>query len=111
MAVLDAPIRNKALLAASVLARVGLVRAAYVFGSYADGHADEWSDIDLAVFVEGVESWDLEKRAKTMALVITEAGADVETHLFPASTLAAPERGSFTEYVLQHGICIQELTA
>ena len=111
MAVLDAPIRNKALLAASVLARVGLVRAAYVFGSYADGHADEWSDIDLAVFVEGVESWDMEKRAKVMALVMLEAGADVETHLFPVSRLATPEPGGFAEYVIQHGICIQGATA
>ena len=107
VAVLDARIRNKALLAADILARAGVVRAAYIFGSYADGHADQWSDIDLAAFVEGVESWDLEKRARIMALVMREAGADVETHLFPASKLATPEPGGFAEYVLQHGVCIQ----
>jgi predicted nucleotidyltransferase len=104
MVVLDSRIRDKALLAAAVLGRLGAVRAAYVFGSYADGRADQWSDIDLAAFIEGVETWDMEKRAKVMALVMTEAGVEVETHLFSAAALAAPERGGFAEYVLQHGI-------
>lgn len=110
MVVLDPRIRDKALLAASVLGRLGSVRAAYVFGSYADGRADQWSDIDLAAFIEGVETWDMEKRAKVMALVMTEASADVETHLFPTSALTAPERGGFAEYILQHGICVQKVS-
>jgi predicted nucleotidyltransferase len=105
--VLDARVKDKALAAAAVLARLGTLRAAYVFGSYAEGRGDQWSDIDLAAFVEGVENWDLARRAKAMALVMTEAGADVEAHLFPASALANPERGGFAEYVLQHGVCIQ----
>ena len=109
MVAFDVGIRDKALNATKVLGRLGAVRAAYVFGSYADGCANRWSDIDLAAFVEGVENWDMEKRAKAMAAVMREAGADVEAHLFPASALANPQRGSFAEYVLQHGICIQRL--
>jgi predicted nucleotidyltransferase len=30
--------------------------AAYLFGSRAEGHADAWSDYDLAVFIEGAEN-------------------------------------------------------
>ncbi len=107
MVALDARIKDKALFAARVLGRLGIVRATYVFGSYAEGRPDRWSDIDVAAFVEGVENWNLEKRVKAMALVMKEAGADVEAHLFPASALANPERGGLAEYVLQHGICIQ----
>ncbi len=93
--------------AATVLGRLGAVRAAYVFGSHVEGRADQWSDVDVAAFVEGVENWGLERRAKVMALVMKEAGADVETHLFPTSALARPQRGGLAEYVLQHGICVQ----
>ena len=86
-----------------ILARLGAVRAAYVFGSHVEGTADAWSDIDVAAFVEGVEHWDIQKRAEVMALVMEEAGSDVEAHLFPASTLDNPPRGGFAEYVVRHG--------
>jgi hypothetical protein len=41
-----------------------------------------------------------------MALVMEEAGSDVEAHLFPASTLDNPEPGSFAADILRHGIRI-----
>ena len=88
------------------LMRLGAVRAAYVFGSYVEGRADRWSDIDIAVFMEGVETWDIRRRARAMARVQKEAGLDVEAHLLPATTLDSPQPGSFAEYVLKHGICI-----
>jgi len=66
---LDAEIGRRALAAAEILARLGVVRAAYVFGSHVEGEADAWSDIDLAAFMEGVEHWDIQKRAQAMALV------------------------------------------
>jgi len=91
------------LAATVILARLGAVRAAYVFGSHVEGTADAWSDIDVAAFVEGVEHWDIQKRAEVMALVMEEAGSDVEAHLFPASTLDNPPRGGFAEYVVRHG--------
>jgi len=106
MATLDAEVKSKALAATKILSRLGTIRAAYVFGSRVEGGADQWSDIDLAAFVEGVESWDIQRRAKAMALVMKEAGYDVETHLFPASKLSHPEGGGFAEYILQHGVCI-----
>jgi predicted nucleotidyltransferase len=106
MDTLDAKVTSRALAAAKTLARLGVVRAAYVFGSQVEGKADAWSDIDMAAFMEGIEDWDIRKRAKAMALVMEEAGSDVEAHLFPASALENPQPGGFAEYVLRHGTCI-----
>ena len=69
MALLDDRVKNKALAAAEILARLSPVRAAYVFGSHVEGRADQWSDIDMAAFMEGIDNWDLQKRARAMALV------------------------------------------
>jgi predicted nucleotidyltransferase len=96
------------LAATRTLAGLGAVRAAYLFGSQAEGRADSWSDIDVAAFLEGIEDWDIERRAKAMALVMEQAGSNVEAHLFPASALENPVRGSFAEYILQHGVRIEE---
>jgi predicted nucleotidyltransferase len=103
MVVLDAGIKDKALLAVAILSRLGTVRAAYLFGSQVDGTADEWSDIDVAVFMDGVENWTLPRQVSAMTQVMMEAGDDVEVHLFPASSLESPGRGSFAEYILKHG--------
>ncbi|MHB9027200.1 MAG: nucleotidyltransferase domain-containing protein [Candidatus Latescibacterota bacterium] len=106
MAVLDAGVKDKALVAINTLSRFGAVRAAYLFGSQVEGTADEWSDIDVAVFMEGVENWDIQHRTQAMVLVMDEAGNDVEVHLFPLSSLEKPGRGSFAEYILKHGVRI-----
>ncbi|MEN6575947.1 MAG: nucleotidyltransferase domain-containing protein [Phycisphaerales bacterium] len=103
MATLDPHIASRALAAAKTLARLGVVRAAYVFGSHVEGTPDVWSDIDVAAFMEGVESWDIRQRARAMALVMEETGSDVEAHLFPASALDNPAPGGFAEYIVQHG--------
>jgi predicted nucleotidyltransferase len=106
MRVVDTAIENRALAAVKVLADLGAVRAAYLFGSYVEGTPDEWSDIDVAVFMEGVEQWDIHQRAEAMALVMEKVGSEVEAHLFPASDLDNPPRGGFAKYVLHHGVRI-----
>ena len=105
MVVLDAGIKDKALLAVEILSRLGAVRFAYLFGSHVEGTADAWSDIDVAVFMDGIENWDLPRQVNAMTLVMDEAGDDMEVHLFPASALKNPGRGSFAEYILRHGVC------
>ncbi len=106
MSTLHPDVKRRALVAAEILARLGVVRAAYVFGSHVEGRADTWSDIDVAAFMEGVETWDIQKRAQAMALVMEEAGSDVEAHLLPASALDNPPSGGFAEYILRHGVPI-----
>lgn len=108
MAAIHAEVRKQALAAAHTLSRLGTVRAAYVFGSQVEGRADKWSDVDVAAFIEGVEDWDMERRAKAMVSVMEEVGANVEAHLFPATKLKAAERGSFAEHVMKHGVCVLE---
>jgi len=103
MGTVDVAVENRALAAVETLARLGVVRAAYVFGSHVKGTADVWSDIDVAVFMEGIEHWDIRKRAAAMALVMEEVGSNVEAHLFPASALGNPAPASFAEYILRHG--------
>jgi len=106
MAVLDAEIKNRAVEAVKALARRGIVRAAYVFGSHANGRFDEWSDIDVAAFIEGIESWDIWQRTKIMAQVQMEVGYDIEPHLFPAAALQNPKPESFAADVVKKGIRI-----
>lgn len=107
MALLDTEVRQRALDAVHILKRIATVRAAYVFGSHVEGRAHRYSDIDVALFVEGVENWDIRRRARAMAQVQKEAGLELEAHLFPASSLLHREPGSFVAWVLTHGVEVQ----
>lgn len=109
MGTVDTTIESRALAAVEVLSDLGVVRAAYLFGSHVEGTPDQWSDIDVAVFMEGIEQWDIHQHVAAMAMVMKKVGSDVEAHLFPASDLANPPRGGFAEYILHHGIRIFEL--
>ena len=104
MAALDAEVKRRALVAARILGRMAPVRAAYVFGSCVEGVTHQWSDIDVALFLDGIETWDMRRRAQAMFQVQKEAGLDVEAHLFSARTLERPEEGSFALYIMNHGV-------
>ena len=103
MGTIDTALESRARAAIEVLSGLGVVRAAYLFGSHVEGTPDAWSDIDVGVFMEGVEHWDIHQRATAMALVMEKVGDDVEAHLFPVSALDNPPRGSFAEYILRRG--------
>ena len=104
MAQLDITIEERARTAVACLSRLAAVTAAYVFGSQVEGRADQWSDIDLAVFVEGAEAWSLHDRARIAAQVQREAGDDIELHFFPAEALERHHKASFAAWVLTHGV-------
>ncbi len=106
MAALDAEVKRRALAAARILGRMAPVRAAYVFGSCVEGVKHQWSDIDVALFLDGIEAWDMRRRAQAMFQVQKEAGLDVEAHLFSALALERPEEGSFALYIMNHGVQI-----
>jgi len=103
MGTIDTALESRARVAVEVLSGLGVVQAAYLFGSHVEGTPDVWSDIDVVVFMEGVEHWDIHQRATAMALVMEKVGSDVEAHLFPVSALDNPPRGSFAEYILRRG--------
>jgi predicted nucleotidyltransferase len=104
VASLDPVIAARVRLALQALEELSPIEAAYVFGSQADRTADEWSDIDVAAFICGVEKWDVEKRAEASAHVQQIAGDDIEIHLFPAALLASAPQAGFAEYVKLTGI-------
>jgi predicted nucleotidyltransferase len=104
MAELDITVEQRARLAVTSLSRFAPVVAAYLFGSQVEGRADQWSDIDLAVFVEGLKAWDLCDRARIAAQVQREAGDEIELHFFPAEALQHRHSASFAAWVLDHGI-------
>jgi len=101
---LDPVIEEKAKTALAVIARLAPVARAYLFGSHVEATADRWSDIDLAVFVEGVERWDLHDRARASAQVQKEAGDDVEVHFLPAYLLQKHDPAGLAAWVLAHGV-------
>jgi predicted nucleotidyltransferase len=106
MADIDPVIEHRAQYAVELLSRYTPVAAAYLFGSWVEGSADESHDIDLAVFLEDLESWDLATRAHTAALVQEKAGNDIKLHFFSARSLHQPEPASFAAYVLTNGVAI-----
>jgi predicted nucleotidyltransferase len=106
MRTVDPAIESRVLEGVKVLSCRGVVRAAYLFGSHVEGTPDQWSDIDVGVFMEGVENWDIHQHVEAMALVMEKVGSEVEAHLFPASALNNPPRASFAQYILRHGVRI-----
>ncbi len=104
---IDTVIEACARRAIEVLSRSSKVAAAYVFGSHVDGTVDPWSDIDLAVFVENLDTFDLSDRARVTARVQKEAGDDVDLHLVPAEALEQRDPGGFSAWVLAHGVEIR----
>src|SRR2546427_11347822 len=67
MALSNPVIEQRVVQALRVLALHMKVCAGYVFGSHVDGTPDAYSDIDLAVFVEGLEAWNIFQRADIAA--------------------------------------------
>jgi len=104
MAIVDAVITDRADEAVRVIGRWGHVRSAYLFGSQVEGTADQWSDIDIAVFVDGAEDWDFDRVSRACAEAQHQAGLDIEIHIFPASSYENPPRASFAQHILQYGI-------
>jgi len=90
--------------ALALAAKRGPVVASYVFGSQAEGTADSLSDVDLAIFVQGAESWGLEERVEAIVEIQRLAGDDIDVHFFPATQHANPAPASFAAYVMQHGV-------
>ena len=106
MALINPLVEQRAARALQVLARHINIRAGYIFGSHVDGTPDAYSDIDLGVFAEGIEAWDIFERADLTALVQREVGDDIEIHYFPVHALEGCDPASFAAYVLCHGVPI-----
>ncbi len=79
------------------------VRAAYLFGSYVGGTPTDESDIDIAVFAEGIESEKIDSRMDFISLIQKKIAAEVELHLYPAERLNDLRPTNFAGYISSHG--------
>ncbi|MCF8261787.1 MAG: nucleotidyltransferase domain-containing protein [Melioribacteraceae bacterium] len=76
------------------------IDAAYLFGSYANGTAKEYSDIDLAIvsnMFEGSRFFDRQKLAK----YVLETSVDLEIH--PYKTEEFTEDDPFVKEIIKTG--------
>ena len=84
------------------------VSAAFLFGSQVEGGADEDSDIDIAVFARGVETWNFLEYVNVATRIQTELHNDIELHFFSDRQLQHCEPASFAAYVQKHGVRVDE---
>ncbi len=104
MAVIDVVVERRVKQALDALSRHARVKAAYLFGSQVEGNIDEFSDIDVAAFIETRDHWDFRKRAEIAVIIQKEVGDDIDIHFFPAEALTHAEPASFAAYILKHGV-------
>jgi predicted nucleotidyltransferase len=106
MAVLESVIADRARKAIEVVSRRTRVRRAYLFGSHVTGAAGEFSDIDIAAFIDDAQALGLKGRVGLAVEARELAGDDIELHFFPAEFLDRPPAASFAAYILRHGVRI-----
>ncbi|MDF1554092.1 MAG: nucleotidyltransferase domain-containing protein [Deferrisomatales bacterium] len=90
----------------SIVSRYGTVVGTFLFGSHAWGTPTDDSDIDVAAFVEGGETWALNTRAKIIAETQRLLGDDIELHIFPGYMLAHPPAASLARKIVEQGVRI-----
>lgn len=79
------------------------ISEAVLFGSYAKGTNNEWSDIDIAVVsedFEGISFYDCQKLTDAML----RTSVDIETHPYRPEDFTADN--PFVKEILKHGIRI-----
>lgn len=91
----------------SVLAQRLRIVAVYLFGSYARGEAREHSDIDVAVFAEGVEAMPWRERIDLEVDALMEVDPKVELHLFSARALGEARPTNFAGFIVSNGVRVQ----
>ncbi|HNR88433.1 MAG TPA: nucleotidyltransferase domain-containing protein [Spirochaetota bacterium] len=77
------------------------IRRAYVFGSYARGTYDEWSDIDIALVSDGFDGDRIADKNKIRRITL-RAGSDIEP--LPFTLDEFNESNPLVKEILTHGI-------
>ncbi len=79
------------------------IEAAYLFGSQLTGDADEYSDIDLAVFTPDVDGLNFVERINLTSEIAVECDSRLQLHLYRSRALASARPTNFAGYVVAHG--------
>jgi predicted nucleotidyltransferase len=101
---IDAGVRGRVEAALAIVRQFGTDAETYLFGAYVDGPAEPGSDIDLAVFVEDLASWDPMDQIEMASKVQRHVGEDIEIHLMPAASLQQSDDAGFAAWVLTRGV-------
>lgn len=82
------------------------VERVMLFGSHAAGHAQEWSDIDIAVISPKFDFLSLLERYEQLGLANRELQAPLDVVGFSPSQVSHCEPGSFLAEILRTGVTI-----
>ena len=80
------------------------VERVILFGSHASGHADEWSDIDIAVVSPKFDTLSLLERYEQLGLANRHLHAPLDVVGFSATQVAGCEPESFLAEILRTGV-------
>jgi predicted nucleotidyltransferase len=80
------------------------VERVLLFGSYAAGHADKWSDIDIAVISPKFDELSLLERYEQLGLANCALHAPLDIVGFSSAQVAHCEPESFLAEILRTGI-------
>lgn len=100
-------IRELAHKAVAELRRSVDVRAAYLYGSQVDGTADEWSDIDVGVFVADFGKLTFWDKVQLCVDINRNISNDLDIHFFSTKSLHNPDPASFAKYIIDHGVRLE----
>ena len=77
--------------------------AVYIFGSHVTGTPDEYSDIDIAAFAEGVDKLSLPEKIDEIVTVQMKVKAPVEIHLYDSSRLKEARPTNIYGHIIETG--------
>jgi len=101
---INGDVQQRVQTALAIVLQFGTIAEAYLFGAHVEGTAQPGSDIDLAVFVEDLASWDPMDQVEMASKVQRNAGTDIEVHLLPAATLYQTDDAGFAAWILARGV-------
>ncbi len=87
---------------ALVRSRIPVSRA-FLFGSYLEGTADEYSDIDIAVFGQAADGMTFQEKVSFVVAIERQIKDSIDLHLFGAQSLAKARPTNFFGYICTHG--------
>ena len=104
MATVDAAIIKNVHRYLDTLRKSGLVVSrAYIFGSYARGNADAWSDIDVAIVSPQISNDRLEERVRLTKLAVS---IDDRIEPLPFNPSAFNEDDPFVRHIMEEGMSV-----
>ena len=104
MAEIDALVMKNVRIFLEKLKNTGMsITKAYIFGSYAEGRADKWSDIDIAIVSPQIGNDRFEERIR-----LTELAVSIDDRLepLPFNQVTFNDNDPFVQKILTDGLLV-----